>query len=422
MTRKYKWVLLGLCLAVVAAWIVLVSGIVRKNPKKTATDETKVTQNVTQNGTPGATQPVTTEDGMVTVWLLERVYLSYDRSKTELQKSFRYDGNGRLVSCIHEEWGEYFYEYDDKNHLIKEILESSPTGGDRTRIETVYRSNGQEALSRTYYIRDDGSFVLNYEEVKDEAGRTVSDFWCDNDGNFLEGNKTEYDKNGFVISHQWFDPERGEWIVVLESVCDEEERVTEQYFVEWKGEDAVKTLTDEYTYNADGSVEQKIHPRGYSGLRKFDATGRVTYEEYQTGAVGQKNAVYYNYTETEDQITDEMKFYVDETYQYTLTTQYNLQGEIVFEKTVSADGTEVVYKNRYYDEEGNLIIYSDGLTTKVEFDDYGNRIRETVSGTPLNPPGSDPVDLLYVYEYTSVTIPIETAEENAMFYSPTRLH
>ena len=421
MSRKYKWLLLGLCLVAVAAWIVLVSGIARKNPKKTATDETKVTQNVTQNGTPGAMQPVTTEDGMVTVWLLERVYLSYDRSKTELQKSFRYDGNGRLVSGSDSTMGEVTYEYDDENHLIKAISERQ-SWGEATRNETVYRSNGLITASSDYVIQDNGEEVLVYEEIHDEAGRTVSVIYCDNDGTLFEGRKNQYDKNGLTTLMMLYSLDKGDWIVTEEGQCDDEGRVTKQYFVEGEGDSAVKTLHAEYIYNDDGSREEIFYQNGKSITRKTDANGRTIYAESIAGPLIENDYSCYDYTETEDGLTVVEKFYSGGTYQYTLTTRYNSDGNIIFEKRTNSDGTEVLICEWTYDENGSLIKYDDGVTTKIDFDDYGNRIRETVSGTSSYAIGVDPIDLLFVYEYKAITIPRKTAEENAMFFDPTRLH
>ncbi len=410
--KTMKWMLFGLCFVVFATWAALMWGIFRDKPEETPPKEK----------TPNENKPTVTKEptvspppaGMTEIFLLERHYETIDGQR-RLVRTFRYDDDGRLLACAYEgEDGEFTYEYWEDFHLLKE---QSPIrevyAGEKRKTETVYGANGIPTITATYRIREsDGSLETIAVTEWDEAGNMTRSYHRGADGDSYRDDMTEYDGNGYVIRTLRKTSDEEEWFPVQDSLLDEEGRVLHCYTIEGKGDDALATLTMEISYGEDGSREETRYIAGSVYTRRLDASGREVYVEWYDGSEENKDYQIINYTEENGEITRESKYYRnDGTLVNTLITRYDEQGHIIFQKRTEADGTEILFDDRTRDEEGNLIVLRAGAKRKLEYDSHGNLIRITFFN-------DEKVYRITEFEYTSVTVPVEVAEENAKYYNP----
>lgn len=413
MSKRRNRIIFELCFVVFVAWIALLFVIFRDKPKKTPGKGMGTTPVPTVPGDPPSPAP----DGRQQVFLLKSEYRTRDGER-KLYRTYQYDTDGRVVSCAYEgQSGEYTYEYSDIMHLVTEI---SPVWevfeGEKHKTETVYAPNGQEIIRAEYRIREsDGGLDTVSVMEWDEAGRITRYYSCDNDQDLYYDEITEYDANGYIISDRVKYSAEEEWRVVGYGICDEQGRVVRFITVDGQGEDALKTLSIEVSYNGDGSREEKRYIGESVYMRRFDAEGREVYTEWYDGSETGKEYQIHTYTDDMWWHTRESKLYrADGTLVNTLVTRYNDEGYVIFQKRTDADGTETVFVEQKYDYDSNLIDIRNGVERKLEYDEYGNLIRETKTVVA----NGEPWVTVREFEYYAIQITNAVAEENAMYYNP----
>lgn len=415
MNKRYKWMILGLCSVIFVAWIALLLGIFRDKPKKTPEDGKKMTPVPSVSEAPVSPTVTPTPDGMVEVFLLEREYRFVDGER-KLYRTYRYDENGRVIACVYEgQDGEYTYEYWDVSYLVKEIEPFKVYAGENHRNETVYAPNGQMTIRAEYRLREsDGGLDTISVTEWNEAGLATRIYRKDNSGNFVSDEVIYYDGNGYITSDTKQTSEGGDWVTWNYGECDEEGRVIRTYSVDDRG---AKKLTREISYHGDGSRDETEYGERYVYTYCFDAAGREIYMGWSEGSGKIAEYTIHTYTDTPGETTKESKYYQsDGTLINTVITGYDNQGNIIFQKRTNADGTERYLVERTRDEDGNIIEWNNGTERKLEYDSHGNLIRETIKFASAGTGDSD--ISIREFEYSSVFLEKEVAEENAKFYNP----
>lgn len=413
MSKRRNRIIFELCFVVFVAWIALLFVIFRDKPKKTPGKGMGTTPVPTVPGDP----PSPASDGRQQVFLLKSEYRTRDGER-KLYRTYQYDTDGRVVSCAYEgQSGEYTYEYFDYSFLVKE---TSPVWevyvGENHKTEVIYAPNGQKTIQAEYRIRNSDGDLDTLAVIEwDEAGRITRYYSCDNDQDLYYDEITEYDANGYIISDRVKYSAEEEWRVVGYGICDEQGRVVRFITVDGQGEDALKTLSIEVSYNGDGSREEKRYIGESVYMRRFDAEGREVYTEWYDGSETGKEYQIHTYTDDMWEHTKESKLYLaDGTLESILITRYNDEGYVIFQKRTDADGTETVFVEQTYDDDGNLIDRRNGIERKLEYDEYGNMIRETKT-IVFN--GETQVSVRE-FEYAAITITYEVAMKNAGCYDP----
>lgn len=416
MKPRVKRVVLILCFVALVAWAALIVTMFSGMWNKSAPSGTHPTVTLEAKQETSLTPVPDT----IQVWLLEKEYCTYSNdTEKKLVCQFRYDENGRCVSCSRDgQNAESLFRYDAENYLVTVIRPDYEVyTGEVRKGETLYRSDGQSLKQTEYRKTPSGEYVPCHEIVWNETGLILQNLYYDESGSVSSGSVFWYDVNSYVIKEEYMDPEQHTWAVLQYADLDSEGRVTRIYSHENAVESEAFGISMEIVYHADGTREETRYNENGEQFRKLDSDGRETYAKWYDSDSNVKKYQITEYYETEEGAVSEQKFYSLDTYVSTFIQKYNREGELVLQKRIEADGKETVLLERSYDKDGRLVYMRQNIVEiKYIYDEYGNLIKESIFGPISSGTGISVVSR--EYEYKQITIPRSVAEENASYFNP----
>lgn len=322
---------------------------------------------------------------------------------------YEYDSYGNLTKTTNRNaWGDYavisVYEntLDSENRVIKSIITESDnfTGAEDITYTVSYTYDTEGRVATETYEDEDGTSVISYtydsygnaveiemSEMSERSYESVFEWVYDADGNVVSMRQeesdgsvylNEYDKFGNVTKHTV--QMDGDTVREIVFSCNEAGAVvreeyyydgvlenTVEYFYDSEGRE-IKTVRKEVAYDAVETVEYTYDENGL-------LTGEKTVTEYD-GVRDQTNK-YYQYD------PDGRLRSVIEEGRITLSQAFDEQGKLVYSEYEEYDGSWV--REEYaYDANGRCITKTKYVDTKLEettsyvYDDAG-RVIKTVS-------------------------------------------
>ena len=266
------------------------------------------------------------------------------------------------------------YAYKNGNGKLKQMTYAN---GDT--MNATYNSIGQMVSEK--WCDKDGHTVAYYKYAYDGAGNIVRsiDIWSDKEYNY------EYEEGKLIRATEYDIECTVEGLVTAKTlvntiryIYDNEGKVTKKIVIPATTGVAYQTVFYEYTDDSNQIVKQVIGERLVTAHSKTDNFGRKEFDElqigtgfisrkfdYHTGTVTQKHLENNRLKSTPTtQLVSEIKFSNGRTIAY----EYDAE-ERITRVDDSVDGvTEYTY-----DALGQLLTETkDGVTTKFEYDNYGN--------------------------------------------------
>ncbi|MBO4696050.1 MAG: hypothetical protein J5643_02070 [Lachnospiraceae bacterium] len=403
--QKIATAIAGICVAVIAAWIVLMVSIFREEkPGKGKPEAGKKASAETDRGP----------------WFLTEEFRTDSAGRESLVFRCEYDEKGRLLYVIYSDAKkgtyEYSYYYDegipitrvtqtaDEEIITKEFL---PDG--RIRFQVKNEScDTYFHVEATQYDEQERplSLTVQHESASTPYTETVTLYSYDAYGHVVLEEKRE-NVGGTA----------GESVIVKNNECNAEGCVIRSYDSPQDG--GKKELTLYVTYFNEGR-EEKIYAKGgysadHTGVREYDKDGRIIKEEYSQGSFV-KSRISYEYEETERGILVTKSVYQayendPKNGETTISEcEYDKDGRIISEKKTVFGVLEYSYAPEF-DENGRVVKVSEiylGITpveTEYLYDDNGN-LTERKNDREK-----------YTYTYVKIDVPKAQAAENAEFYA-----
>ena len=299
--------------AVVAAWVLLIAGVINNKPGKK--DSKKNEDTLGQE--PGEYQIPKVPEGSVLVFRTA-AYYDYDE-----------EGNKYLFSK---------HEYDE-NGLLTVTTYYRSDGTQKTKCVYEYDSEGRMTSCRVY--RRDQEWVEQSEdsfEYNDEAKTEKYTRRADEDGKEVNST-TVYREDGHI----------------LKSECLIDGEVVESY---------------EEIYSPDGLL-QKVYDNGGEFVYFYDSSNRrKTIEYWYMGEMSQEEIF------VSERESEEYRYVDGESYLWT-RFEYDERGNRIHRINYAADGSVADDARKEYDEEGNVtkhILYTEGnFYSWVEYEYKGPR-------------------------------------------------
>ena len=267
LTKKAFIILVGSVLLVaLVGWILLISGLLKKDRKPDGTAKPKESKYVIPE----------VPSGYAMVFRLTSCYDVSDKGEKILRSEYEYDEKGRRVSYVDYDAGGNFreqtiYVYDGNGNMIKETVYDA-SGLVNKEIETVYNENGGIKERREDFLK----------EIYNDNGNTLYRIVCMEDGSEFVWDEYYYSSEGLLTEHIMHDsgaegrdlyyydslgtPIKTEYysdgtlvredIYVTPTLMEKYEYTgeSEQYLKEKQEFDEKGRIVHRYTYAADGSV------------------------------------------------------------------------------------------------------------------------------------------------------------------------
>lgn len=391
-----------LCVAALAAEILLLAGIFRKKgpvaDKKKTEDTPTVTETVSE---PTPTEEPSEEipEGYVKIWQ-ETKRTEYTESGKSSEFTKQYDEAGNCVYSElkfvtnYTEITEKQYDANRRMTVCKETR-TSPDGSayeSKTRYEYDGHGNYKDIYEKTIHTRYDNQYSAFGELIRKETFECVSydtdeDGFGDMDypGGEIRLSLEEWDYvNGFLLSESWQDDSNSMSTYNEYRYFENGESVKTEY---WNGEKDRELL-----YNAAGE------PYQINLFRQDGSKYLVTAMEYDTAG----------------RITKEISYSSDGSVSATKVWTYDAYGRDIEIYEAETDGSYANLVKKQFDDDGNMTreeVYEDGelsSLTENEFDEYGNKLKETLRFRY----GSKEELYITEYEYAPFVVPKELLTED----------
>lgn len=289
-------------------------------------------------------------------------------SNGNVLKDMQYDEDGNVIYCS-------MVGYDDEGNQTKLFVYRN--GILITKNDYIFDEKGHKIYMQEEYYHDDGSCYSRYEAEEDKD-----------------------DPNKIILSHYDEDGNVNFW---REIIRDSDGAVTIVYTYDENDE----LTSEEWYYPNGGTVEKRTEYDDYSSaitVYEYDEKGReVSYTEY---AMDDENTVLFwaTYEYTDDNGSEKYRSLysdfnticdsegrvvrfeaLDKDGNVTVTSimEYNEDGIKIYDETVDADGSVTICVDNEYEDENTLNVYyyidefNGGDQLVLEYDDYGNLIRQT---------------------------------------------
>jgi RHS repeat-associated protein len=262
---------------------------------------------------------------------------------------YSYDARGNMIRRVDGKWQATYYEYDKANQLIATVYgegATSPTDVGASAVTFDYDANGNEIAMHDW----NGDWTYTYDKLNRRTSAT----------DYLSRTlQWEYDEVGNRTAMIYPDGQRVE--------------------MDYDAADQLESLTDfenrvhTWDYDPLGYIQAQVNPNNTRADYAYDAAGRLT-SLTNTGADG---SVIAGYTYTLDKVGNRTQ-------------------------TVEQRGPETVTRNYSYDDLYRLTRAqtNTGQDMRYVYDPVGNRLQKAGVPEPVIPSaveGSQPEDTAYTY-------------------------
>ena len=300
-----------------------------------------------------------------------------DGKKTSYSISYKYDGDGNMVSMtnsmLDKNEDEVVMSYDADGNML------TMTNRNGESMECTYYDNGQ-----IHTVKDQNGNVITY--TYNEQGQILTE----TDGNnrsitydYLDGDLISVkDKKGNETAYTYNDMGLVEKTTVKDNTTGE--KYTTTAFYDDLGRQSMILDADGgttfYEYDCSGNITEKTEPAGARTVYEYDGNGQMTKESIYPDSSAEEPESVTEYAYTKEGLLKQVKDIKSGT---VIENKYDKTGNKIKETELKKESDE---------EEGRRL--SEGL---YEYDEVGNLIRETAVCLDSNGNETERLSTEYIY-------------------------